>query len=138
MTKDDSVTQSDYESCVCLAGRRVSRDRRLIGGLKSHGLVVTAVEEVSAVDRQFWLENAKLLVLDCSGCAGKVLGMLPGLTARFPALNILLIDGRLEQAQIAGAFQRGIKDYFRDPYDVPLLVERIVHLCGTAVPGAAP
>jgi DNA-binding response OmpR family regulator len=40
-------------------------------------------------------------------------------------LVVVLVNGGLTLEQIASAFKEGAKDYFSDPYDVKLLVERV-------------
>ena len=67
--------------------------------------------------------------LDCSESAELVSQVLPRLKEEFPDLCIVLVDGGLSQKQIAAAFKEGIKDYFADPYDADLLVERMDSLC---------
>ncbi len=113
---------------VCLAGRKVSNDWGLIQSLRSRYLV-TLLERVELLVRRSFLNRPHLLVLDCSESAELVSQVLPRLKEEFPDLCIVLVDGGLSQKQIAAAFKEGVKDYFADPYDADLLVERMDSLC---------
>lgn len=113
---------------VCLAGRKVSNDWGLIQSLRSRYLV-TLLERVELLVRRSFLNRPHLLVLDCSESAELVSQVLPRLKEEFPDLCIVLVDGGLSQKQIAAAFKEGIKDYFADPYDADLLLERMDSLC---------
>ena len=109
---------------VCLAGRKVSNDWGLIQSLRSRYLV-TLLERVELLVRRSFLNRPHLLVLDCSESAELVSQVLPRLKEEFPDLCIVLVDGGLSQKQIAAAFKDCVKDYFADPYDAELLVERM-------------
>ena len=118
------MSQTDDVFHVCLAGRKVSNDWRLIQSLRSRCLV-TLVERVELLVQRSFLSRTHLLVLDCSASAELVPQVLPRLKEEFPDLCVVLVDGGLSQKEIAAAFKEGVKDYFADPYDVELLLERI-------------
>jgi hypothetical protein len=122
------LPHSDDISHVYLAGRKVSNDWQLIQSVRSRCLV-TLVERVDLLAQPGLLSGAHLLVLDCSGSPQLVPVVLPRLKEQFPDLCVLLVDGGLSQKEIAAAFKEGVKDYFADPYDVDLLVERMDSLC---------
>lgn len=114
---------------VCLAGRLVSNDWELIRSLRSRYLV-TLMDNVDFLARRgSMLKETQLLVLDCSRSVDAALACLPRLKQEFPDLCMVLVDGGLNQLQIASAFKEGVKDYFASPYDVALLVERVDSLC---------
>lgn len=121
---DADETGKDRVFHICLAGHTVSNDWGLIKQLKSRHQV-TVVERVRLLSRNSILTGADVLVLDCSESQGLGPKILPFLKKYFPALCVVLVDGGLTQKQIATAFQKGAKDYFSEPYDVKLLVERI-------------
>jgi DNA-binding NtrC family response regulator len=125
------VSQTDDVIQVCLAGRKVSSDWGLIQSLRSRCLVIL-VERVELLVQPSFLNRTHLLVLDCSGSAEVVPQVLPRLKEELPNLSVVLVDGGLSQKQIAGAFKEGVKDYFADPYDVALLLERMDSLCTQA------
>lgn len=117
---------------VCLAGRKVSNDWGLIQSLRSRYLV-TLLERVEHLVRSSFLIRAHLLVLDCSESAKLASQVLPRLKEDFPDLCVVLVDGGLSQKQIAAAFKEGVKDYFADPYDAKLLLERMDSLCAQSI-----
>ena len=40
----------------------------------------------------------------------------------------MLVNGGLNQDQIVAAFQAGVKDYFPEPYEIDLILERLEFL----------
>jgi DNA-binding response OmpR family regulator len=118
---------------VCLAGQLVSGDRELIRRLKMDH-VVTLIEsfDVNGLANHPVLISASLIVIDCTGRKNQIahiMEMIKAVCERHPRLIVLVVDGPLEQLQVAEAFRAGIRDYFRAPYNVKLLVERIRALC---------
>ena len=93
------------------------------------------MERVDLLVRCSFLDRANVLVLDCGESARHVKETIPILMRRFPGLFVLLVDGGLSQKEIASAFKGGVKDYFPDPYDVQLLVERTDSLCTNFLKG---
>jgi DNA-binding NtrC family response regulator len=121
MAHDDRVPQ------VCLAGRKVSSDWPLIQALKgSH--TVTLVDRVDALACAPLLATTRVLVLDAAESVAVALQLLPVLRDEHPALAVLLVNGGLDQRQVARAFRDGARDYFPVPYDVHLLAERVTIL----------
>lgn len=122
------VSQARLGLHVCLAGKEVSDDWKLIRRLRAN-YVVSVLWEADEIHQRPLLQSVDLLVLDCSGNAS-IAEVVPGqLMRRFPHLCLLLVDGGLSQQDIARAFQQGVKDYFAFPYDRRLLVGRIAALC---------
>jgi DNA-binding NtrC family response regulator len=120
-------------SHICLIGKKVSNDWVLIGRLKMRH-VVTLVEKCSIrrLLRERILDSVRLLVLDCTNLEQEISSIIEGigqLRSRYPELIIVLVEGPLDQAQVAVAFRQGAQDYFRSPYPPDLLVERIIALC---------
>ncbi len=130
------MAEKDQIFHICLAGRTVSNDWPLIRSLKTQHQV-TVVERVRLLSRNAILAKADVLVLDCSESQGLGLRILPFLKRYFPELSVVLVDGGLTQQQIAAAFREGVQDYFSEPYDLALLVERIDAL-GVLRRGKAP
>jgi DNA-binding NtrC family response regulator len=125
------VSGKDRVFHICLAGQAVSNDWPLIHRLKAQHQV-TVVERVRLLSRNSILDKVDVLVLDCSESHGLGLKILPFLKKYFPELCIVLVDGGLTQPQIAAAFRQGARDYFSEPYDLSLLVERVDALGATA------
>jgi hypothetical protein len=128
-------------SQVCLAGPRLCNDWSLIQALKPRH-VVTLVDQVRFLAAGSFLTTVRVLVLDGVESSGEALGLLPALLGRCPLLCVVLVDGGLDQRQLATAFQLGVRDYFPEPVDVRLLAERVGFLSagppprGHSPPGA--
>jgi hypothetical protein len=77
-------------------------------------------------------KTVKLLVIDCRDCADeprRLVEAIGVIRARYSGLNILVVDGQLDQDLVAEAFRHGARDYFKYPYPRKLLAERIDALC---------
>ena len=118
---------------VFLAGRTVSEDWELIRALKSDH-IITLLESFDLVRlvKSPLLKSATLIVVDCSGQekeATRTLKAIKMICKRFQRPTAVLVDGQLDQLQVAQAFRTGVRDYFRSPYGARLLAERISTLC---------
>jgi len=113
---------------VCLAGTAVSDDARLLRALRGR-YAVTVATSVDFLARTELLATTTVLVLDGTGLGGAVLERLREVKDRYPELRVVLVDGGLKQLQVAEAFRLGARDYFAEPYDADLLIERIGALC---------
>ena len=113
---------------VCLAGPRVCNDWRLIQALKVRH-PVTLVEQAALLAGDPMLGTVQVLALDGDAAALEEGDFLSRLKRSYPALNVLLVDGALDQGRLATGFQQGARDYFPEPYDVRLLAERIEYFC---------
>src|SRR5438552_756013 len=109
---------------VCLAGRKISNDWSLIQALKQRH-AVTLVEQVESLTDAALLGTVRVLVVDAAESSGAALRLLPLLRSGRPLLIVLLVDGGLDQRQLATAFRDGVRDYFPEPYDIHLLAERV-------------
>lgn len=121
---------SDQVIHFCLAGAKVSNDWNLIWQLKM-GHVVTIVESEHIFNGNSILASADVLILDCNEkqeSYSRFLQNLRKMKSDFPGLCIVLVNGGIDQKQIALAFKEGVHDYFSDPYDAILLMERIQYL----------
>jgi DNA-binding NtrC family response regulator len=112
---------------IGLVGQKVSDERTLVGELKSRHRVTLMKHEHALVDYSI-LDALDVLVLDCGEI--KTLGMgilqfLKHLKLKFLGLSVVLVNGSITQKEIAAAFQEGVIDYFPDPYEVKLIIERL-------------
>lgn len=127
MEPDSEHKSSERVRHVCLAGQNLTNDWVLIQKLKAHHQV-TLVECVRLVSRNSVLTTADVLILDCGHSQGLGPRLVPLAKKYFPRLQVILVDGGLSQQEIATAFQQGARDYFAEPYEPDLLVERIAFL----------
>lgn len=123
----DHVPSSTAPAHTCLAGRDVSHDRTLTD-LLLRQLPVTLIDDPAQLLRTSFLASLArfdVLALDCAHDGQQVPELVRRLKAAHPTLDIVLVDGRLTQRQLAAAFAAGARDYFPQPYDAALLAERI-------------
>ncbi len=114
-----------------LTGHKLADDWNLIQRLKALRHRVTLLKREDLSTAKSILESVDVFIQDCSSAKdleSEVLSHLREWRDHIPRLRVVLIDGGLTQEEIASAFKVGIRDYFPDPYDVNLLVERILYL----------
>lgn len=122
-----SSPSPDKTRHICLAGRLLCNDWPLIQRLKAHHQV-TLIERIRLLAHSTLLSTSDVLILDCSSPQESGLGVVPVVKRAHPKLIMILVDGGLTQKQIASAFRQGIHDYFSEPYETNLLVERLTSL----------
>jgi DNA-binding NtrC family response regulator len=113
---------------VCLAGSSVSNNWTLIESLKRR-YQVTVIETLDLLLRNSILSTVDVLLLDCEEGGAVGIETLQALRRRHQGLCVVLVNGGLTQNEIAAAFREGVRDYFSNHFNVPLLVERVHYLC---------
>ena len=117
---------------VCLVGQKVSNDSTLLQKLKAKHQVTLMKEEHMLLDNSA-LCSAEVLLLDCTGCSDlgpKIIEPLKQLKTIAQRLCVVMVNGGLTQQRIRACFRKGARDYFSEPYDVDLMVERLEVLSG--------
>ena len=108
--------------CVLISGPTAFRDEELVGKLKKNAIVLRngrnhGVEAIAAK------RKIDLLLLEFPHEEPAEIEIIKNLKNRFPALEIILIDG--DRELMAKAFAYGVRDVFRKPYKGDLIVERV-------------
>ncbi len=111
---------------VCVAGR-ASSDAKFLDALGDCGRL-TLVRDLDLLWPSALLSSVAVLALDMGVDINGGLALVGLLTEAYPALRIVVINGRLSQNEIAEAFQRGACDYFAASSCRDLVVERLVWL----------
>jgi DNA-binding response OmpR family regulator len=109
---------------VCLVGPTLFRDPRLLSRL-TVGHIVTIAAHTAVLLESPLLAQADALVLEAGSARVALGGTVADIRQRHPNLPVVLVDGGLDQLELAEAFRRGVDDYFAAPWDVGLLAERI-------------
>jgi DNA-binding NtrC family response regulator len=124
------MSRKKHFAHICLTGKKVSLDWQLINGLNvRHRVTLTKPEHL--LSDSSVLRTVDILVLDCNNfemLRFDLITFLKKVKAAFPKLCTVVINGGLSQQAIAGAFREGISDYFPDPYEVKLILERLEFL----------
>ncbi len=109
---------------VALIGAALTRDMSLITRLCA-GHVVTVAQTAQALALTSVITAADVLVLDAGHERHELGNLVRSIRKRDPTMTLLLVNGGLDQLDIAEAFQLGVTDYFARPWNERLLVERI-------------
>lgn len=112
---------------ACLVGPKVSSDTQLADLLRIRHRI-TSVARVDELLKNPLLGSVDVLVIECTDQIEACLEFLAPLKRKIPDLIVILVDGGLSQSQLARAFRDGATDYFKVPYDVSLLAERVDRL----------
>ena len=124
------MSRKKHFAHICLTGEKVTLDGQLINGLNVRHRVTLTKSEHLLSDSSL-LRTVDILVLDCNNFEtlnSDLITFLKKVKAAFPRLCTVVINGGLSQQDIAGAFQEGISDYFSDPYEIKLILERLEFL----------
>lgn len=125
-----SMSRKKLFAHVCLTGKKVTLDWQLINGLNvRHCVTLTKLEHL--LSDSSVLRTVDILVLDSNNfetLRSDLITFLKKVKAAFPGLCTVVINGGLSQQEIAGAFGEGISDYFSDPYEMKLILERLEFL----------
>ena len=128
MALGEKKTMHSRAGCVlCLLGPNLCDDRVLRRRLTEHGFAFDPNSE-----RDHW--KADVLVVESVGNANVVIDFIVEIMRNRKHVHVILVNGGLKQSQIATAYSKGIKDYFKAPYDCDLIVERICALATPRVP----
>jgi DNA-binding response OmpR family regulator len=109
---------------VALIGPELMYDASLITTLCSEH-VVTMSRTAHALASTSLLPVLDVLVLDAGQERHELSTIVRSIRERDPHVTLLLVNGGLDQLEIAEAFRLGVTDYFARPWNERLLVERI-------------
>jgi DNA-binding NtrC family response regulator len=109
---------------VCLVGTALMRDANLLSRLSADHVITMAAASTALLGMPV-MATVDALVLDAATARIGLGGVVAEIHQRHPNLPVVLVDGELDQLELAEAFQCGIADYFAAPWNVALLAERI-------------
>lgn len=109
---------------VCLVGTTLMRDSNLLSRLSADHVITIAAASAALLERPI-MATVDALVLDAGTVRLGLGGVVADIHQRHPDLPVVLVNGGLDQLELAEAFQRGVADYFAAPWNVALLAERI-------------
>lgn len=124
------MSRKKHFAHICLTGQKVTLDWQLINRLNvRHRVTLTKPEHL--LSDSSVLTTVDILVLDCNNfksLSSDLITFLKKVRKAFPRLCTVVVNGGLSQQDIAGAFREGISDYFPDPYEIKLILERLEFL----------
>jgi len=111
---------------ICLVGTALSRNWRLVERLgERHGLTLLA--RVSPHDMRV-VAHADVVALDCRENGAAAVRELVSELSTATRAAIVVTDGGLRRDDVAWLLNAGALDYFPEPFNVPLIAERLEHL----------
>lgn len=116
---------------IGLIGPALSADLTLL-----HRLGQRHVLTLAAAPQNLWacevMQSIQVVVLESGSVRGDVSQTVAALRQRHPHLQVVLVNGGIDQLHLADAFRAGATDYFATPWNVDLLAERIEVLAARA------
>ena len=111
---------------ICLIGQKLIYDLPLIRKLVSRNKV-TLIDRQNLTTADSILNSVNVVLLDCYNSNNIELEILPQvakLKKDFAYIFVIVLNGGLSVEQIAMVFKAGANDYFAEPYDLDMIVER--------------
>lgn len=115
---------------ICLLGSKICNDLLLIRTLSANN-ILTLQKRKYLVSSKWDIAAMDAFLISCKhgeNLSRELYPVIRQIKTLSPDVSILLINGGLNQTEIATAFKEGVRDYFSEPYDVHLLCERIINL----------
>jgi len=109
---------------ILLSGPTISQNKILIKSLSTY-LAVFENENNNQIESQIQSFHIDLLVLELSAQAKFEIELIESIKTHFPNIKIILVNGKKDQRFIAKAIALGANDVYRQPCNIPLLVEKV-------------
>lgn len=109
---------------ILLSGPNISHNKHLINSL-STDLSVFESENYNLIESQIQDYQIDLLVLELDPYEKFDITVIDKIKSHFPNIKIIIINGKKDQRYLAKAFSFGANDVYRQPCNIPLLVERV-------------
>jgi len=115
---------------ICLVGSALCRNWRLVERLgERHGL--TLLPQVEPSDMGM-IAQAAVVAIDCRDGGAAAARQLVDAVVGATRAAVVVMDGGLRRDDIARLLSAGALDYFSEPFNVPLIAERLEHLADTS------
>ena len=110
--------------CICVSGSTITKDKVLIAQLEKYLAVIKNYANWQ-IEPVLSRNKVDLLLLEISPGNLTDLELIKRLKEQYPHLKIVIIDGNGNRHLVTQAFAYGVKDAFKRPYLIELVVERI-------------
>ena len=111
---------------ICIVGQKLIHNQELIRKLVTRNQV-TLIERENLPSAYPIMNSVNVVLLDCSArhiIESEILPQVEKLKKEFSFLFIIAVNGGLSLEQKAMVFKAGANDYFAEPYDLNMVVER--------------
>jgi DNA-binding NarL/FixJ family response regulator len=109
---------------ILLSGPTVSQNKILIKSLSTY-VSVFENENYNLIETHIQSFQIDLLILEISTHEKFEIELIRRIKTHFPNIKIIIINGKKDQRFIAKAIALGANDIYRQPCNVPLLVEKV-------------
>ncbi len=109
---------------ILLSGPSISHNENFIESL-STSVSVIKNHNYNLIETQIERFHIDLLVLEISNHERFEIELIERIKSHFPDIKIIIINGKKDQRFTAKAIAYGANDIYRQPCNVPLLVEKI-------------
>jgi len=109
---------------ILLSGPTISQNEILIKSLSAYASVIEN-KNYNLIESQIENFNIDLLVLEISAHEQFEIELINRIKTHFPNIKIIIINGKKDQRFLAKAIASGANDVYRQPCNVPLLVEKV-------------
>lgn len=108
---------------VLVSGKTIAKDQTLRKELERFAVVLTNGDN-SQIELILSENKIDLIILEITNANLHEIEVIKIAKTKFLSTEIILVDGDGDQELIAQAFALGVKDAFRKPYKMSLIVER--------------
>lgn len=112
---------------LLLSGPTISHNKNLIRSLSTYVSVIKN-QNYNLIEPQLETYHIDLLVLEISNHEKFDIELINRIRNHYPNIKIIIINGKEDQRFIAKAISFGVNDVYREPCNVPLLVEKVYAL----------
>jgi response regulator RpfG family c-di-GMP phosphodiesterase len=109
---------------ILLSGPTISHNEILIESLSTYASVIEN-ENYNLIESQIENYHIDLLVLEITNHENFEIKLIDRIKTHFPNIKIIIINGKKDQRFLAKVLASGANDVYRQPCNVPLLVEKV-------------
>jgi DNA-binding response OmpR family regulator len=119
-----SAGQTSHALQIVFSCHDISCYQNFMSGLAKQ-FIVTICQDFDQLLEILQYGKPDLVLVEVPQNKSTFLSSLINLLQKFPDLRIILVSDQLHQHELIAAFNIGTKDYFPDPVDELLLLERV-------------
>jgi len=112
------------KNCILISGSTTAIDTKLVSELQKTATVLTNLDN-SNIESIIESTRVDIILLEISKENCSEIEIIKNIKSQYPDIEIILINGGRDRALMAKAFKNGVKDAFRMPYKIALIVERV-------------
>jgi PleD family two-component response regulator len=115
------------KKCILISGPNIAQDEELSNRLDENFKVIKNSNNQKIYDILI-RKQVDMVLLEIQKDLNEDLNIVKSINDIMKNLPILLINGNGDKFSLAKAFEAGVRDAFRKPYKINLIVERVISL----------